>query len=91
VKEFIISELSACLKTIQSTQQTRKSGEPIYTSDSSNYLCTILEAALLHGHKSTHGILRQTTDLKAFDRCVSESLTMVTDVQYNLLYIIALL
>ena len=71
VKESIINELNVCLKSIQAIQQSRKPGEPIYTSDSSNQLCTVIEAALLHGHKSTRGLKRQQVDLKTFDRCVS--------------------
>ena len=70
VKEAIIAELSACLKNIQATQQARRPGEPIYTCDSSNQLCTVLEAVFLHGHNSTRGIKKQQADIKAYESCV---------------------
>ncbi|XP_067946322.1 pleckstrin homology domain-containing family M member 1-like [Watersipora subatra] len=69
VKDAIVAELRACLRNIQSTQQARRPGEPIYTSDSSNQLCTVFEAVLLHGHKTTRGIKRQQFDSKAFEHC----------------------
>ena len=84
VKEAIISELSARLKNIQTTQQSRRPGEPIYTCDSSNQLCNVLEAVFLHGHKSTQGVRKsQSTENKAFDRCVGfQIITYRTGTRY---------
>lgn len=70
IKESIVNELSAVLKSIQATQQNRP-GEPVYTSDASTQLCNVFEAVFLHGNKTCHKLRSGEFDTQSLERCVS--------------------